>query len=68
MERRSFLRGLLVGSLVSAAAATMMGMVRRRRADARRPLVRGTRVVREGAERLVAWSRGTARRMARSRG
>lgn len=62
-ERRDFWRGVLIGAVGSALAGLAV-MIRRRRRERASPLARGGRAVREGAERLVEWSRGAARRLA----
>jgi hypothetical protein len=65
MERRVFWRGLLIGSLLSAAAALAVAIRRRRTRPS--PVMESARRMREGAGRLVEWSRGAARRLARVR-
>lgn len=65
MNRRPWGRWLLIGSLLSGAAAVVAWALRRRRPPT--PVERGSQLIREGAGRLVDWSRGTVRRLVRER-
>lgn len=65
MERGKLWRGILIGSVAAGLGALVVALRRRRERPS--PLQRGTEAVREGAGRLVEWSRGAARRLIRVR-